>query len=111
MAYRISPTVFDHLDEREKNGYLREIVQIEFTSGDKVEGLIYIAGPDNEAFLGHASDEEIASQIARARGPSGFNREYLMNLANALRDMGERDAHVFAIERQLTFTDSVAAGG
>jgi cation transport regulator ChaC len=101
MAYRIAPAVFDHLDMREKNGYLREVASIEFQSGETVDGLIYIAGPDNEAFLGHASDAEIAAQIARARGPSGLNRDYLKHLADALRDMGEHDDHVFALERHL----------
>jgi len=105
MAYRITPAVFDHLDMREKNGYLREIVMIEFPDHDATEGLIYIASPDNEAFLGHASDVEIATQISRARGPSGLNRDYLMHLAEALRDMGESDAHVFAIETQLALID------
>ena len=52
MAYLITPDVFDHLDMREKNGYLRELTAIEFCAGGSAEGLIYIAGPDNEAFLG-----------------------------------------------------------
>lgn len=106
MAYRITPDVFDHLDQREKNGYLRETVSIEFADGKSVEGLIYIAGPDNEAFLGHASDAEIAAQIARARGPSGLNRDYLQHLADALRAMGEQDEHVFAIEEGLRLIDA-----
>lgn len=106
MAYRITPAVFDHLDMREKNGYLREVVPIELAGGDRVEGLIYIAGPGNEAFLGHASDSDIAAQIARARGPSGLNRDYLMQLARALRTIGEDDPHVFEIERQLELIDS-----
>lgn len=101
MAYLITPAVFDHLDLREKNGYLREVVPIEFCSGGVSEGLIYIAGPDNDAFLGDAPDTAIARQIARARGPSGLNRDYLLRLADALRAMGEEDPHVFAIEREL----------
>lgn len=105
MAYLITPAVFDHLDLREKNGYLREVVPIEFCAGGASEGLIYIAGPDNEAFLGDAPDPVIARQIARARGPSGLNRDYLLHLADALRAMGEEDPHVFAIERELMALD------
>ncbi|WP_445766037.1 gamma-glutamylcyclotransferase [Rheinheimera sp.] len=34
-------------------------------------------------------------------GPSGPNSEYVLKLAQALRDMNEHDEHVFAIEREL----------
>jgi cation transport regulator ChaC len=102
MAYLISPGVFDPLDHREKNGYLRESVGIEFMDGGEVQGLVYIAGPDNEAFLGDASDEEIARHIAASQGPSGLNRDYFEHLARALRDLGERDAHIDRIEEALS---------
>lgn len=108
MAYLITPAVFDHLDLREKNGYLREVVPIEFCAGGQDEGLIYIAGPDNDAFLGDAPDSAIARQIAASRGPSGLNRDYLFHLADALRAMGEKDAHVFAIEQALLTMDADA---
>lgn len=101
MAYLISPEVFDHLDRREKNGYLREIVTIEFTGDGSAQGLVYIAGPDNEAFLGAASEAEIARHIAMAKGPSGLNRDYFLQLADALRGLGESDDHIDHIEREL----------
>ena len=101
MAYRISPAVFEHLDVREKNGYLRVVTPLYFHDGSQVEGLIYIAGADNEAFLGPAPEPAIARQIAGAIGPSGPNRDYLLNLARALRELGEQDEHVFALERHL----------
>lgn len=101
MAYLITPEVFDHLDHREKNGYLRHTIPIAFNDGEIVEGLVYIAGEDNAAWLGPAPDEVIAHQIAYAHGPSGCNRDYLTHLADALRDLGEHDAHVFAIEACL----------
>lgn len=107
MAYLISPEVFDHLDLREKNGYLREIVHIEFSSGGSDKGLVYIAGPDNEAFLGEASDIEIARHIASAEGPSGLNRDYFLRLSEALRDLGERDPHIIGIERELLRIDAL----
>jgi cation transport protein ChaC len=34
-------------------------------------------------------------------GPSGPNRDYLLNLAEALRALGDHDAHVFEIEEHL----------
>jgi cation transport protein ChaC len=101
MAYRITPQVFDHLDYREKNGYLRGATEISFGDGGNAEGLVYIATQDNPAFLGPAPERDIARQIAAAVGPSGRNRDYLIELARALRQLGKVDPHVFAIERYL----------
>ena len=101
MAFRVSPHVFEHLDVREKNGYLRFSTAMEFDDGAVEEGLVYIATEDNAAFLGPAPAQDIALQIARSAGPSGPNRDYLLNLAEALRALGDHDAHVFEIERHL----------
>lgn len=101
MAYRITPQVFDHLDYREKNGYLRLATEILFEDGASAEGLVYIAAEDNAAFLGPAPESAIARQIAACAGPSGRNSDYLLDLARALRELGKHDAHVYAIERHL----------
>ena len=101
MAYLIAHEVFEQLDLREKNGYLRVDAEIRFESGDGAPGLVYIADPDNAAFLGPASDAEIARQVATAAGPSGQNRDYVLALADALRQMQRPDAHVSAIENEL----------
>ncbi|RUR31972.1 gamma-glutamylcyclotransferase [Vreelandella andesensis] len=109
MAYRITPEVLAPLDVREKNGYLREKVTLTFltarddaqTEKATTEGLIYLAAEDNPAFLGDAPLNDIAHQIAHSHGPSGSNKAYLLNLAQALRELGTDDAHVFAIEEQL----------
>jgi glutathione-specific gamma-glutamylcyclotransferase len=102
MAYLVTPEEFAHLDHREKNGYLRLATDISFEDGGSVEGLVYIATHENAAYLGPATEREIARQIATARGPSGPNSEYLLELAKALRELGKSDAHVFEIERHLT---------
>lgn len=101
MAYLITPEQFAHLDHREKNGYLRLRTSMRFEDGAHADGLVYIAEEDNAAFLGAASERDIARQIARAAGPSGPNRDYLTSLAVALRALGKDDPHVFAIERHL----------
>lgn len=101
MAYLITPEVFAHLDHREKNGYLRLAIDIMFEDGSSEEGLVYIASEDNAAFLGEAPELDIARQIAVSRGPSGANRDYLIDLAHALREMGLDDPHVFEIEQHL----------
>lgn len=111
MAYLITPEVFAHLDHREKNGYLRLVTEIHLSQEERAEGLIYIASEENAAFAGPASELEIARQIARACGPSGRNSEYLLLLAQALRELGAEDAHVFEIERHLLRMEGQAADG
>lgn len=101
MAYRVAPSTFEQLDVREKNGYLRFTTPLIFDDGDTVEGLVYIATEDNAAWLGPAQDSVIARHIAHSAGASGPNSEYLLKLAQSLRQLGARDAHVFALEKQL----------
>lgn len=99
MAFLITPEVFDHLDYREKNGYLRVATEMQFDDASKSEGLVYIATKDNSAFLGPATEHDIARQISTASGPSGRNIDYLLELANVLRQLNADDPHVFAVER------------
>ena len=100
MAYLISANkvaaVLEHLDFREKNGYERFDAPISFLDpkDSEVTALVYIATPDNFAHLGPAPDEAIAEQIANSVGPSGSNREYLLELHRALGDLDARDAHI-----------------
>lgn len=102
MAYLITPEVFDHLDHREKNGYLRETVRIEFGASESVNGLVYIANPENAAFLGDASIQRIARQILSAQGPSGLNLDYFQHLLDALRQLGETDSHLDEIALEMS---------
>lgn len=101
MAYRIRPDTLSALDLREKNGYLREKVELHLDGGGVEEGLIYLAAADNAAFLGEAPLAVMADQIARASGPSGSNRDYLLNLARALAEQGVTDPHIDALAAAL----------
>jgi cation transport protein ChaC len=101
MAYLIAPETFAPLDVREKNGYLRLATEFTLDDGRHTEGLVYIATPENAAFLGPASDRDIARHIAGSHGPSGPTRDYLTGLADALRTLRADDPHVFRIEREL----------
>ncbi len=122
MAYRIaanqSDAVLSHLDYREKGGYRVERVALEFGhpanggAGDEAgiaEGLVYIATPDNPNYLGPAPPAAIARQVRASTGPSGPNDEYVLRLAEALREIGVRDQHVFAVERHVLSQDASAA--
>ncbi len=100
-AFKVEHEVFEHLDHREKNGYLRHQVPILLADQRTIQGLVYIASPDNPAFLGEASIKHIAKQVLHSSGPSGPNRDYVFQLADALRYYNQADEHVFQLEQAL----------
>lgn len=106
MAYQVTPDTFDYLDHREKNGYLRFFTPLHWLDETAQEsaqeqGVVYIASADNAAYLGPASEADIARQIAQSQGPSGPNSDYLLQLAQALRVLKADDKHVFTLENIL----------
>ena len=107
VAYQVRHEVFEHLDHREKNGYLQRQVSLSFDHGGPAEiGVVYVADEGNHAFLGQSgSTAELAAHIARSHGPSGSNSDYLLQLASALRELGEDDRHVFELESALLAVD------
>jgi glutathione-specific gamma-glutamylcyclotransferase len=105
VAYRVEHQVFEHLDHREKNGYQRFPTQISLDKRcEQVNGVLYVADRDNPAFLGPAPMRELANHIAASHGPSGSNRDYVLQLARSLRELGDEDAHVQELESLLTET-------
>ena len=92
--------MFDHLDQREINGYHRVDVEIFFDSGSAL-GVTYHAPVGNFAFLGDAPINEMVAQIKRCAGRSGRNTDYVLELARALRKLSVEDAHVFELEAMV----------
>lgn len=109
MAYRVEAAAIDGvlagLDHREKGGYQRFDVELSFAAAPapapRERGLMYVAGASNVEYLGRAAVAAIARQVSVSSGPSGSNVEYVVQLAQALRDMGARDDHVFEVEAAL----------
>ncbi len=103
MAYLIDDEVaqatFAGLDHREKNGYERHRVRLEFRDGEISPGIVYIAPAGNVAWLGPAPQAEMAEQIRQSAGPSGANIDYLKELAAALKAHAIDDPHVFTLDR------------
>ena len=105
VAFRVAreqaDEVFARLDYREKEGYERVEVELHPVDAarETIRGVVYIAGARNPYFTGDAPLEAIAERVVRAKGPSGANREYVIELARVLRDNGVDEPHVFALER------------
>ena len=102
VAYHIKPSrvkeVQEYLDIREINGY--SIQYTPFPPADRgrpdIKCLVYIGMPDNPQFLGALNPQDVAKKINESRGPSGENREYLLNLEAALLDLSQdsKDEHI-----------------
>ncbi len=105
-AYRIRSEdrgeTLDNLDRRERGGFRREWVDVhveEARGGFKIiPAQLYLAPPGNPIYLGPDSLFSMVEQICSAQGPSGSNVEYVLELAEALRNMGAEDDHVFSLE-------------
>jgi len=82
--------VLGQLDHREKGGYERVPVELNFADEgppSKASGLLYLATPSNPNYLGPASLEAMASQVRISVGPSGHNLEYVLRLAESLKQI------------------------
>ena len=98
LAAAVAPDVLAHLDHREKDGYARRIAVAHAQDGHALgEVTLWIATPENPQWLGDAPPARIADEVRAARGPSGDNREYVLRLDAALRELGAPDPHVRAI--------------
>lgn len=112
-AYRIplvhKDEVKTYLDIREINGYTIEYVDFHpypavlMTTNvhapeqhQSIKTLLYIGLPTNPNFLGVQHPSDVAEVIAKSKGPSGENAEYLFMLEEALENLGlgSRDDHV-----------------
>ncbi|XP_019742661.1 glutathione-specific gamma-glutamylcyclotransferase 1-like [Hippocampus comes] len=108
VAYEVADAqikeAFQYLNIREGviGGYVTEMVEFipREKDVDTVHALVYIATSDNPAYLGPASAQEIANQIAVCRGKTGHNTEYLLRLADFMRLCCPEveDEHLFSIE-------------
>jgi glutathione-specific gamma-glutamylcyclotransferase len=104
MAYRLADAdraaVLDALDLREQEGYQRISVAVH-AGGQPLTAIAWIATEANPSFTGGEPIETIAAIARSSHGPSGPNREYVLELDRALEALGGRDDHVAAIARLL----------
>jgi cation transport regulator ChaC len=105
MAFRVPGGLWDgivaELDHRERNGYTRMALDLEFEDGAQARAITYVAAADNPSYVGPAPLEAMVHQIAHARGPSGSNREYLTRLAEHLHRLDIHDNEVHELYAAL----------
>lgn len=108
VAYRITADkvteVKEYLDIREINGYSIHYAPFQPADGSAtIKTLVYIGTPDNEQFVGPQDPQELAEHIFKSEGPSGLNKEYLLNLDTALNDLTPEsgDVHIHDLVRRV----------
>jgi cation transport regulator ChaC len=109
IAYKIPEhevnDVMGQLDRRERCGY--HTVQQMFYPEDKTKEpysvTVYMATADNPWYLGPASLDQMAAEIATRSGPKGHNSEYLFRLAETVRVLmpRQKDDHLFELEDRV----------
>lgn len=116
MAYHIKPSkvqeVREYLDIREVNGYSIQYTPFHpaDTTRADINCMVYIGMPDNPQFLGALDPHDVALKINESIGPSGENREYLLNLEAALLELspGSKDEHITDLARRVRGLDPPA---
>jgi cation transport regulator ChaC len=98
LLYFLPPAVakgaLARLDYREKNGYLRCTREVQDRFGVRRRALVYLATPENPAWLGPAPRGALVAQLCTAQGPSGRNIDYLRALHRTLRQLRITDPHI-----------------
>lgn len=114
VAYRIIPDkvveVKEYLDIREINGYSIHYAPFQPADGSKpIRTLVYIGTPDNEQFVGPQDPQKLAEHIFNSQGPSGLNKDYLLNLDVALQGLasGSSDVHISDLARRVRQLESI----
>lgn len=122
-AYRIEAArvaeVAAYLDIREINGYTIHYTPFHPADGASGSGsgpirtLVYIGTPENDQFVGPQDPQALAEHIQRSEGPSGLNRDYLLELEKALAELSPEsgDAHVTDLADRLRAVEARIARG
>ncbi|KAG5895060.1 hypothetical protein JTB14_021027 [Gonioctena quinquepunctata] len=106
VAFAISgEAAIPYLSKREcqLGGYDSQFTTFYPVNGKPFKVLAYVATPKNPLWVTGEDEETIAQQIVASKGASGHNVEYLVRLANFMRDhfADQHDAHLFKIEKEV----------
>ena len=114
IAYQVDDQVWNdsvcaQLDHREKGGYQQNVELMFGSDFQPLDVIVYRGDVTDKQYAGPAPLEEMAATIQKAKGPSGWNKDYLYNLAVTLRDViGHQDPHVLELEEAVKKLDKLA---
>ena len=101
--------VIEYLDEREKGGYSRNIIEVELSEatpfhpeGSLIKALVYAGEKDNPFFYMPLKNSNAPVEIiAAAHGPSGANCDYLLNLVRFLEAKNMSDEYLNSLASKV----------
>ena len=107
VAFRVAPAAgpaaLAYLRERElvSSAYREVVAPLALHDGREVQALAYVMDTGHAQYRGALDAEAQARIIARAEGPAGTNRDYLMNTVRSLRDLGLHDPALFDLAERV----------
>ena len=107
LAYKVAPddwtAVRDYLRAREQvTTVYREVLRpVRLESGAMVTAMVFVADPSHAQYAGRLSIDDQLALVRDARGDSGANRDYVVNTATHLEQMGIHDRQVAALSALL----------
>ncbi len=108
MAFRIKPHVFEQLDEREKNGYLRVATEMTFTTVRARPGSPTSPRPTTRLTSARPASWKSRGKLPAARARAATTAPTCSSW-RALRELGQHDDHVFTSESRIDEVQGNAA--
>ncbi|GGA35259.1 gamma-glutamylcyclotransferase [Pelagibacterium lentulum] len=107
MAFKVRPDhwrdVREYLREREQvTGVYKEALRnVRLASGATVQALVFLADQSHSQYAGRLSLDQQLELVAGARGESGDNRDYVINTAAHLAQIGIIDRPIVELSSRL----------
>ena len=107
IAFRIAGSEWDnvvaYLREREQvtSVYLERVREIRFPGGGAARALTYVVDRSHGQYAGKLDGDTQFRIVADASGQSGANRDYVINTATHLQQLGMPDEHLGRLARRL----------
>jgi len=111
VAFRVAAldrdAVVDYLREREQvtSVYLERLREIRFDDGGRAEALTYVVDRHHGQYAGKLEEDTQFTIIAGAAGRSGANRDYVVNTAAHLAELGMPDRLLSRLAARLAAAD------
>jgi len=107
VAFRVAPQEWDNvvatLREREQVTavYLERMRELRFADGSSASALTYVVDRKSAQYAGKLDEDTQFRLVAEAHGRSGANRDYVINTAAHLGELGMPDALLARLAERL----------
>lgn len=107
VAYRVAPedreAVIAYLRDREQVTavYFERLRPIRFADATATVALTYLVDRRHPQYAGRLDEDEQLRLVAAARGESGWNRDYVLNTAAHLAELGIPDVSLARLAERL----------